>query len=507
MNRPANIVDTSHHLSRLHDLRAAGRGNVLTTGLSDDVILEFLAVDPALAVAIDRAEAEFHRLAAEFPDMVALDEVEQARRVQDGYINFYAADAVNPYVALAAQGPWIVTLKGAVVYDCGGYGMLGLGHAPQAVLDAMNKPHVMANVMTPAVSQMRFIDALRKELGSTRGGSPFTRFLCLNSGSEAVSVAARIADIATKQMTDPGARYEGCVVRGLTLEGSFHGRTDRPARHSHSTQKNYRKYLASYRSTEYLLTVEPNNIAQLEEVFAKAARDRIFIEAFFMEPVMGEGNPGQGVTPGFYRRARELTEEHGCLFLVDSIQAGLRAHGVLSIVDYPGFRDLPPPDMEAWSKALNAGQFPLSVLGLSGRATTLYRHGVYGNTMTSNPRALDVAVSVLRSITPQIRENIRTAGARLVERLQEAARDLNGAITKVQGTGLLLSCELDPRYKCYGADSTEEYLRRKGLGVIHGGTNSLRFTPHFRMTEGEGDLVVELVKDALQNGPVAKRPE
>ena len=505
MNRPANIVDTSQHLSRLQALRAAGSGSVLTTGLSDDVILEFLGADPALATAIDRADAEFHRIAAEFPDLVGLDEAEQALRVQDGYVNFYAADAVNPYVALAAQGPWIVTLKGAVVYDCGGYGMLGLGHAPQAVLDAMNKPHVMANVMTPAVSQMRFIDALRGEIGATRGGSPFTRFLCLNSGSEAVSVAARIADIATKQMTDPGARYDGCVVRGLTLEGSFHGRTDRPARHSHSTQKNYRKYLASYRSTDYLLTVEPNNIAQLEDVFDKAQKDRIFIEAFFMEPVMGEGNPGQSVTPEFYRRARELTEEHGCLFLVDSIQAGLRAHGVLSIVDYAGFRELPPPDMEAWSKALNAGQYPLSVLGLSGRATTLYQHGVYGNTMTSNPRALDVAVSVLQSITPQVRENIRSAGARLVERLQEAARGLDGAITKVQGTGLLLSCELDARYKCYGANSTEEYLRRNGLGVIHGGTNSLRFTPHFRMTEAEGELIVDLTRDALLNGP--KRPE
>ena len=116
------------------------------------------------------------------------------------------------------------------------YGMLGLGHAPEAVLGAMNQPHVMANIMTPAISQMRFIEALRKEIGHTRGGSPFSRFLCLNSGSEAVSVAARIADIATKDMTDPGGRYEGCAIRGLTLEGSFHGRTfgalaatDRPA--------------------------------------------------------------------------------------------------------------------------------------------------------------------------------------------------------------------------------------------------------------------------------------
>ena len=56
-----------------------------------------------------------------------------------------------------------------------------------------------------------------------------------------------------------------------------------------------------------------------------------------MEPVMGEGNPGQAITPEFYARARELTEAHGALLLVDSIQAGLRTHGVLSICDYPGF--------------------------------------------------------------------------------------------------------------------------------------------------------------------------
>jgi acetylornithine/succinyldiaminopimelate/putrescine aminotransferase len=101
-----------------------------------------------------------------------------------------------------------------------------------------------------------------------------------------------------------------------------------------------------------------------------------------------------------------------------------------------------------------------------------------------------------------MRENIRSGGAQLVEKLRALARSLDGAITKVQGTGLLLSCELDPRYKCFGANSTEEYLRRNGLGVIHGGTNSLRFTPHFRMTDAEAELIVDLTRDALVNGPV-----
>ena len=83
----------------------------------------------------------------------------------------------------------------------------------------------------------------------------------------------------------------------------------------------------------------------------------------------------------------------------------------------------------------------------------------------------------------------------------------NGLITKVQGTGLLFSCELDPSYKCYGAGSTEEFMRERGIGVIHGGTNSLRFTPHFAVTSEEVDLVIEHIRHALLHGPRKSQAE
>ena len=222
-----------------------------------------------------------------------------------------------------------------------------------------------------------------------------------------------------------------------------------------------------------------------------------------MEPVLGEGDPGLAIRPQFYARARQLTLDHGTLLLIDSIQAGLRTQGVLSIVDYPGFGNLPAPDMETYSKALNAGQYPLSVLALSTRAAELYRSGIYGNTMTSNPRALDIAVAVLDNFTVDVRQNICDRGIEFIEKFQALADELGDAITNVQGTGLLLSCELNDRYDCYGAGSTEEYLRKHGLGVIHGGTNSLRYTPTFTMTSAEVDLVVSLTRDALMHGPGA----
>ncbi len=490
-------------MANVHSLAPlrAHKGQRLTQGLDDATLERLLGSQPDLAAVIEAAVAEHARLKAEFPDLLELDEADQIKAVQAGFVNFYADDAVNPYIALAARGPWVVTLNGAVLYDAGGYGMLGFGHTPGPVLEAMQRPQVMANIMTPSVSQLRFDRALRKEIGRNRGGCPYARFMCLNSGSESVGLAARIADVNSKLMTDPGARHAGRTIKRVVVKGSFHGRTERPALYSDSTRKTYLQHLASYRGEDSLIAIEPYDADALKRAFADAETQGWFIEAIFLEPVMGEGDPGRSVPPAFYAAARELTRAHGSLLLVDSIQAGLRVHGVLSIVDYPGFEGMDPPDMETYSKALNAAQYPLSVLAVNEHAAGLYRKGIYGNTMTTNPRALDVACATLSMLTPQVRDNIRARGREAIEKLEALKGTLGGAITKVQGTGLLFSCELSPEFKCYGSGSIEEWLRCQGLNVIHGGANSLRFTPHFAMTSAEIDLLVGLVGRALREGP------
>lgn len=487
-------------LDTLAPLRAHA-GARRTHGLDDTTILTFAAAHPDLVEAIDAAGAEYAAIREEFADLLDLDENAQALAVQAGFVNFYSNDTVNPYVALAARGPWVVTLKGAVLHDSGGYGMLGFGHAPKAVLDTMARPQAMANIMTPSLSQLRFERAIRAEIGHTVGACPYDRFLCLNSGSESVSLGCRIVDVNAKLMTDPGAPHAGRTIKRLVVKGSFHGRTERPALYSDSSRKNYMQHLASFRGEDSVITVEPYDGDALRKVFADADANGWFIEAMFLEPVMGEGDPGRSVPRAFYDLARALTKAHGSILLVDSIQAGLRAHGVLSVVDYPGFEGIEAPDMETYSKALNAAQYPLSVLAVNERAAGLYRKGTYGNTMTTNPRALDVACTVLGLLTPAVRANIRERGQEALTKLEALKAELPGLITKVQGTGLLFSCELSPEFKGYGTGSTEEWMREHGIGVIHGGENSLRFTPHFAMRSDELDLLVSMIRRALLEGP------
>ncbi len=494
------------------ELRAIRRasGRRATAGLGDGTLHGFWDRDPSLRRAVAEAAAAHSRIRDLDPVLAALPEEELCEALQRDVLSFYGADAASPYVPLAASGPWIVTFHGAVLHDSAGYGMLGLGHGPESVMETLREPWVMANVMTPSWSQRRFTSRLRREIGRTRDGCPYDRFMFLNSGSESVSLAGRIADLNAFRETASGGRHAGAAMRLLSLEGSFHGRTERAARASDLTRDTYRRHLASFRDRDPLDTVRANDLDGLRDAFARADEEGIFYEAVFLEPVLGEGEPGLAITPEFYAAARELSAERGTILIVDSIQAGLRAQGCLSIVDYPGFRDLPPPDMETYSKALNAGQYPLSVLALTAFSAGLYMKGVYGNTMTANPRALEVGCAVLDSITDDLRRNIVERGKELAAGLERIASEIPETITGVSGTGLLVCAEIDPDLcEVTGPGGLEERLRKRGIAMIHGGRNGLRFTPHFAITSEEIALILENVRAVLKpvGDPVTRRAQ
>ena len=188
--------------TRVEQLRNSS-GEANTHGLSDELVDSFLKIDPNLGIALDLAIKARENLEDEVEDLLLeLTESQFARELQKDFVNFYEPSTVNPYIPLAAKGPWIITTHGAVVHDNGGYGMLGMGHDPTEVMSSMSESHVMANVMTPSVTHKRFADTLKREVGHTRGTCPFDRFICMNSGSESVTVAMRISDINARLMTD-----------------------------------------------------------------------------------------------------------------------------------------------------------------------------------------------------------------------------------------------------------------------------------------------------------------
>ncbi|MCX5786562.1 MAG: aminotransferase class III-fold pyridoxal phosphate-dependent enzyme [Elusimicrobia bacterium] len=485
-------------MDQLNSIRNSA-GPTRTRGLGDEVIRLFLAGDKDLARAIKTAAENRRKLASTHEELFKMEEKALCLMLQRQVLNFYPAANINPYVPLAALGSWIITSHGAVIHDSGGYGMLGMGHAPRAVLAAMSEPFVMANVMTPSFSQYRLTERLSREIGHRRGSCPFKKFVFLNSGSEAVTFTCRVTDIHARTMTDPGGRHAGKKVMKLAIVEGFHGRTEGPARLSQSCRADYAKHLASFRDPDNLMFVPINDLAALRKAFTEAEKNGVFFEALFVEPVMGEGVPGLALTREYYDEARALTRKTGSLLIVDSIQAALRAQGCLSIVDYQGFETCVPPDMETFSKALNAGQYPLSVIALSGEVAAQYVTGLYGNTMTGNPRAMEVGCTVLDAVTDKVRNNIRERGREFLIKFQALAEEFPGAIERVVGTGLMASVMLNPkRYRVLGEGGFEEFMRIHGIEMIHGGECGLRFTPSFNITSAEIDLIVSVIRRGLK---------
>ena len=482
-------------LEKLAEIRRQTNSEGATT-LSDEQIKKFIE-DDDLIYAIRKAYDRLPRKIEEFPEGQKLNEQDFVNLMRNNVLNFYSLDAASTFVPLASEGPWIITYHGGVIYDVGGYGMLGFGQNPRFLKQAFAKDQTMANIMTANLSQYRFTRALMKAIGINRDSCPYDQFAFMNSGSEAVSVAARISDAHAKVMTDSGVKHQGQQIKFLALQGSFHGRTYRAALASSSTSMAYQQ-LASFRDEQKLITVEPNNLKDLENKFKEARLNNIYIESMFMEPVMGEGRAGYAITPEFYQLARKLTQENDALLLVDSVQAGLRTHGLLSIVDYPGFEKLEAPDFEVFSKAVNAGQFPMSVIALTDHAASFYKQGIYGNTMTGNPRALDLGTAVVEYIDQDVRSNIVDVGNYFKQELLKLQKEFPDIITEVLGQGLLLSAQLAEEYKVVGLEAVEYQIRRKGFNVIHSSGNRLRFTPWFLISEEEVDLMIEVMQQVFK---------
>merc|ERR1719188_1283983 len=100
-------------------------------------------------------------------------------------------------------------------------------------------------------------------------------------------------------------------------------------------------------------------------------------------------------------------------------------------------------------------------------------------------------------MTPEIRANIVEMGKYFVQKYEEMAKELPGCIIRVNGTGLLYQVKLDPKFPVTAMDGVEIILRTRGVNVIHGGTNALRFTPNFDITKEEIDMQIAHVREVL----------
>ena len=82
----------------------------------------------------------------------------------------------------------------------------------------------------------------------------------------------------------------------------------------------------------------------------------------------------------------------------------------------------------------------------------------------------------------------------MLNTLKESYPDV---IEEVTGTGLLIAAHINKKYNVVGENGLEINCRKRGLNVIHGGKNALRFTPYFLINIKEIELIKCILKEVF----------
>jgi acetylornithine/N-succinyldiaminopimelate aminotransferase len=156
--------------------------------------------------------------------------------------------------------------------------------------------------------------------------------------------------------------------------------------------------------------------------------------AVVLEPIQGEA--GVRVPPaGYLRAARQITNRHGAMLVLDEVQTGIGRTGEWFAFQHDGVR----PDVVTVAKGLGGG-FPIGACLGFGRAADLLGPGSHGSTFGGNPVAAAAGLAVLETVERDgLLDNVGKVGDQLRRGVESLGDPL---VAGVRGRGLLLAIEL-----------------------------------------------------------------
>jgi 4-aminobutyrate aminotransferase len=230
-----------------------------------------------------------------------------------------------------------------------------------------------------------------------------------------------------------------------------------------------------------------------DDLFARHVDPRE-VAAVFVEPIQGEG--GYVVAPDhFLQKLRELTKQHGILFVADEVQSGMGRAGKMFAIEYSGV----DADMIAIAKGIASGM-PLGV-AVARSGVMAWPPGAHASTFGGNPVSCAAALATIKLLNDALVRNAADVGAHLMAAVK-ALMDKHPLIGDVRGRGLMIGVELVRDRKTKERATTErdqvvEAAFRRGLLLLGAGKNAIRFSPPLVLTREQADVAVRIFDEAL----------
>ena len=386
-----------------------------------------------------------------------------------------------------AEGALVFDVDGNTFIDlAGGIGMLGVGHSPPAVTDAIKRQadryiHPCALVATyePYIQ-------LAELLNGITPGSFAKKTIFTNSGAESVENAVKLARKFTGRSTV------------ICFEGGYHGRTLLTL----SLTSKYGLFKSGfgpfapeivrlpipnlYRTPRGMNEEEYLDFALRQLDYALVAQaDPKAVAAIVIEPVQGEAG-FLPVPSRFLQRLRELCDQHGIVMIADEVQCGCGRTGRMFAVEHYGI----VPDMIVTAKSLGAGMPIGAVTGRAEIMDSAHLGGV-GSTYGGSPVACAAALEALKMIRePAFLAHANHLGSVMRQVLKEWETRWP-IVGDVRGLGPMLLVEFVTNRETktpLAPDDTLRIIKRavaNGVLLIRAGifSNCIRFLPPLNMAE------------------------
>ena len=417
----------------------------------------------------------------------------------------------HPRLVSSARGAYYTLADGRRVFDAlSGLWCTPLGHAEPAILQAIQKQFEQLD-FAPGFQLGHAGPFELAARVAALSGRPSDRVFFVNSGSEAVDTALKIA-VAYHRM-----RGEASRTRLIGRERAYHGVGLGGTSVGGMTAN--RKYFAPlmvpgvdhlshpYDPTHMRFSRgQPTWGAHLADDLERlvSLHDASTVAAVIVEPV--QGSTGVLVPPrGYLERLREICTRHGILLIFDEVITGFGRLGVPFASQFFGVE----PDLITFAKAVTNGVVPLGGVLVRQSVYESFMKGpgdtielFHGYTYSGHPLAVAAGLATLDVME----------GKKLIEHSRSLAGHLEAAIhglsaepqvADIRNLGFMAAVELQPDRERAGTRARRVFEHALGEGALVRFTgDTIAVAPPFVSTAEEIDSLVAALARSIRANPV-----
>ncbi len=350
--------------------------------------------------------------------------------------------------AVGGDGCFLIDAAGKRYFDgSGGAAVSCLGHSNARVIQAIKD---QADTLAYAHTSF-FTSAPAEELADlmiANAPGDLDRVYLLSGGSEAVEAAIKLARQYHIENGEPGRKHV------IARRQSYHGNTLGAL----SAGGN------AWRRQQFApLLIDVSHIAPCYEYAERGADETLFdygqrvaneleteiqrlgpqnVMAFLAEPVVGATLGAVPPVDGYFKRVREICDEHGVLLILDEVMCGMGRTGHLFACDADGIA----PDILCIAKGLGAGYQPIGAMLCTTKIYDAIANGTgffqHGHTYIAHPIAAAVGVAVIKEMLENdLMTQVNARGAYLEQQLHSRFGQ-HPHIGDIRGRGLFWGIEI-----------------------------------------------------------------